>query len=93
MVHCSICSLDPAALMNELTKTSHGNIVFCTFCFYFFCLVYVFLVNVLFIYFLLHWIFVAAHNISLVAVSGGYSLIALYRLLIAVVSLVVEHRL
>ena len=47
----------------------------------------------LFIYFLLHWIFVAVHDISLVAVSGGYSLIALYRLLIAVVSLVVEHRL
>ena len=79
--------------MTELTKTNHGNIVCCTFCFYFFCLVYVFLVNVLFIYFLLHWIFVAVHDISLVAVSGGYSLIALYRLLIAVVSLVVEHRL
>ena len=29
----------------------------------------------LFIYFWLHWVFVAAHGLSLVAVSGGYSLL------------------
>ena len=30
---------------------------------------------------------------SLVAVSGGYSLVVVYRLLVAVASLIVEHRL
>ena len=43
------------------------------------------------IYFWLHWIFVAACGLSLVAVSGGYSLVAVLGLLIAVASLVVEH--
>ena len=40
---------------------------------------------ILLIYFWLRWVFVAAHGLSLVAVSGG--------LLIAVTSLVAEHRL
>ena len=47
----------------------------------------------LFVYFWLPWVFVAAHRLSLVTASGGYSLVAGHRLLIAVVSLVVEHRL
>ena len=35
--------------------------------------------------------FVAACKLSLVTVNGGYSLVAVHRLLIAVPSLVVEH--
>ena len=44
----------------------------------------------LFIYFLLHWILVAAGGLSLVSVNGGSSLVAMYRLLTAVASLVAE---
>ena len=40
-------------------------------------------------YFWLCWVFVAAHRLSLVVASGGYSLAVLYRLL-AVASLVAE---
>ena len=43
-----------------------------------------------FLNFRLHWVFVAAHGLSLVVASGGYSL-AVRRLLIAVAPLVVEH--
>ena len=43
-----------------------------------------------FIYFWLHWVFVAAHGLSLVAASGGYS-VAVRGLLIAVASVVLEH--
>lgn len=39
------------------------------------------------------WVFIAAHRFSPVAVSEGYSLVAVCRLLIAVASLVAEHRL
>ena len=46
----------------------------------------------LFMYFWLHWAFVAAHELSLVAASGGYS--SLLGLLTAMASLVAEqHRL
>ena len=50
----------------------------------------------LFYFFWLHWVFVAAHGLSLVAASGGYSSLwcvgfSLRWLLIAVASLVVEH--
>ena len=43
----------------------------------FFCLIHsaIFFKNYLFIYFWLRWVFVAAHGLSLVAVSGGYSLL------------------
>ena len=41
--------------------------------------------------FWLHWVFVAALRLSLVAVSEGYSLAEVHRLLIAVASLVAEH--
>ena len=44
-----------------------------------------------FIYFWLHWVFVAAaRGLSLVAVSSGYS-VAVHVLLIVVASLVAEH--
>ena len=46
-----------------------------------------------FIYFRLCWVFLAAHKLSQVVESGDYSLAAVHRLLIAVASLVVEHRL
>ena len=42
-------------------------------------------------YFCLHWVFVAALGLSLVVVTGGYSLVAAYGLLIAVASLVAGH--
>ena len=45
----------------------------------------------IFIYLWLCWVFVAAHRLSLVAVSRTSSLIALSSLLSAVASLVVEH--
>ena len=51
------------------------------------------LLLVLFTCFWLHWACVAARELSLVAASRGYSLVAAYRLRIAVASLVAEHRL
>ena len=47
----------------------------------------------LFMYFQLHWVFVAAHRLSLVAANGGNSLVAVCGHLIAVASVVAEHRL
>ena len=47
----------------------------------------------LFIYFWLHWVFVAVHGLSLVGGEWGLLFIVVCRLLIAVASLVVEHRL
>ena len=47
----------------------------------------------LFIYFWLHWVFVAVCELSLVAASGGHSSVAVRGLLIAVASPVAEHRL
>ena len=44
-----------------------------------------------FIYFWLRWVFVAAHRLSLVVASGGYSSLAVHGLLIEVASLVVEY--
>ena len=41
----------------------------------------------------LHWVFVAVQRPSLVVESGGDSPIALFGLLVVVVSLTVEHRL
>ena len=46
----------------------------------------------LFIYFWLCWVFVASF-FSLLVESRGYCLVAVHRLLIAVTSVVVEHRL
>ena len=45
---------------------------------------------VTFIYLWLHWISVASHRLSLVAVNGSYSPTVVYRLLIAVAGLA-EH--
>ena len=42
----------------------------------------------LFIYFWLHWVFLAAHRPSLVAANGGYSRVAIHGILMVVVSLV-----
>ena len=44
-----------------------------------------------FIYLWLCWVFTAAHELSLVAMSKGYSLVAVLRLLTEVASLIVEH--
>ena len=52
-----------------------------------------FLKNILFVYLRLCWVFVAVQAFSLVAVSGGYSLVAVCGLLFVVASLVAEHRL
>ena len=41
--------------------------------------------------FWLLWVFAVAYMLSLVAVSGSYSLVVVHGLLIAVVSLIVEH--
>ena len=42
--------------------------------------------------FWLPWVFIATLGLSLVAVSGGYSLVSVYGLLSAMVSLVAEHQ-
>ena len=45
------------------------------------------------VYFCLHGVFIAAHGSSMVATSGGYSLVEVRGLLIAMPSFVAEHRL
>ena len=45
----------------------------------------------MFVYFWLCWVLFVAHRLSLIVVSGGYSLIVVGGLLIAVACLVVEH--
>ena len=50
----------------------------------------------LFIYLFIFWwchVFITMYGLSLVAVSRGYSLVKVHRLLIVVASLVAEHRL
>ena len=59
-------------------------ISFCEFCFVFILFIY---------YFWLHWVFIAAQGVSLVVTSRHRSLGVVHKLLIAVVSLVAEHRL
>ena len=49
-------------------------------------------ITALFIYFWQHWVFIAGHGLSLVAESGGNSLVSLSRLLISEAYLVGEHR-
>ena len=40
------------------------------------------------------WVFIAAHELSVVvAVNGSYSLVVVFRFLLVMASLVVEHRL
>ena len=46
-----------------------------------------------FIYFWLHWVFIAARGLSLVAESMGYTVVVELRLLTVVASLAVEPRL
>ena len=51
-----------------------------------------FKIYLLIYYFWLRWVFVAAHGLSVVVASGGYSLLRCMRgLLIVVASLAVEH--
>ena len=45
----------------------------------------------LFFFFGLCWVFVVVHGLSPAAVSGGYSLVAVPGVLIAIASLVSEH--
>ena len=52
-----------------------------------------FLYHLYFLLFWLHWVSAAAHRLSLAAVSGSYSLIAVCRPLIMVPSPVVEYEL
>ena len=52
---------------------------------------FIYLFVCLFIYFWLHWVFIAARGLSRVAASTGYSLLWCAGLLIVVASLVVEH--
>ena len=59
---------------------------------YIYIFIYYYFLNLFyFIYFWLHWVFVAVRGLSLVAASGGYSTLPLRGLLIAVASLVAEH--
>ena len=44
-------------------------------------------IYILLIYFWLHCVFIAAHGLSLVAVSGSYSLVEVHGLLVVVTSL------
>ena len=53
--------------------------VFC-FCLFFNLILFLFYKFILFIYFWLHWVFVAAHGLSLVVASGGYSSLRCARL-------------
>ena len=50
-----------------------------------------FLIFMYLFYFWLHWVFVAAQGLSLVELSGGYSLAVVCGLLTAVASFVEEH--
>ena len=45
----------------------------------------------LFIYFWLHWVFVAVHGLSLAVASGDYSLVVVCGLVTVLVPLVAEH--
>ena len=47
----------------------------------------------LFLFFWLHWVFIATLGLSVVGASGGYSLVAVLRLLIVMTSLVAAYRL
>ena len=69
-----------------------GSIFFPPPSFFFFKQTVVHFKNYLFILWL-HWVFVPTGRPSPVAASGGYSLVAVHRLIIAVVSLAVGHRL
>ena len=57
------------------------------------CCCLLLLLLVLFTYFWLPWVSVAARALSLAAASRGYFLVAVYRLPDAVASLAAEHRL
>ena len=78
----------------QIDHITQSSLQYFSFIFYFF-LQYFFFLKILIhaFWFWLLWVFVAACLHSLGAVSGGYSLVAVCRLLTAVASLVAEHRL
>ena len=100
--HLFILTFISIALVDWPKKTlvqlmsENGLPMFSSRSFLFVCL-FVFLKNkfiyFLFIYFWLHWVFIAACGLSLVAASGGYSSLRCGGVLIAVASLVAELRL
>ena len=61
--HCPLVSPLPYICIVDIVSVSRTSILF-----------YLFIIN-LFIYFWLRWVFVAVHGLSLVTVSGGYSLL------------------
>ena len=65
----SLCSLNVGERAMKLMLLSTALPEFLITVFFCFC----FFLFVCFIYFWLRWVFVAAHELSLVAVSGGYS--------------------
>ena len=67
----------PQVLRGEFSHLNHGD----------------FKNNLLFVYFWLHWVFVAVRGLSLVVASGSYSLVATLWLLVAITSLVAKPRL
>ena len=50
------------------------------------------IIDLFYIYFWLHWVSIAVHRLPLVSARGGFSLVAVCRLLLAMPSLVAEHR-
>ena len=50
------------------------------------------IIDLFYIYFWLHWVSIAVHRLPLVSARGGFSLVAVCRLLLATPSLVAEHR-
>ena len=68
----------PQVLRGEFSHLNHGDFLN---------------IFLLFVYFWLHWVFIAVRGLSLVVASGRYSLAATLWLLVAVTSLVAEPRL
>ena len=79
-------------ILGQSPKTlTFKKVAFCCMCFCLKLYLLIFLRKTFIYLFLLHWVLVAVCRLSLVAVSRGYSLVAVHRLLIVVASLVAEH--
>ena len=78
------------SLLLQIT-TNQGDIVFKKLLLFNFIFSGFFCVLFCFVLFLLHWVFVDAHGLSLVAVSEGFSLVEVIGLLTAAASLISEH--
>ena len=86
----------------SLSPSSHGillsmclppHLLLCMTIYLFLFLKKIYFYSFMFNYFWLHWVFIALHGLSLVAVSRGYSLFPVYGFLFSMASLVAEHRL